>query len=367
MKITIKSTILFFWINFGIALSLSTFSAKLHAQDIEIIKKSIGAGVNISLLEQYWKSTDQLYQTNLTEKLKQISKQGLKTVRLPVAFDLFLQPQSYNLQTQLLSKLNEIYAACIAKNLNLIITYHYGKLNDKNTYNEIDRISWMWKQIQRNFYGKGYNNLFFDLYNEPTLAPYRWKETITTIVQYLRYEDADRIYIVGGTNYNNLEQLKELGKLPDNKLIYTFHFYEPFIFTHQGAEWTNNKSFITDVPYPYQKSRMPKLIAELKGSSVERDYNKYPYEGTAAYLNERCNNIAEFCSQRNMPLVCTEAGVISSAEKTYRENYLKDVTGAMQQNNIPCVLWDWDDRFSIKKNERKVLTCLKPWIKQNKK
>lgn len=346
-------------------LTLSTFSAKLQAQNINSIKKNLGAGVNISLLEQYWKSSDQLYYSDLSDELKKISKQGFKTVRLPVAFDLFLQPQSSNLQTQLLSKLNEIYATCIAKKLNLIITYHYGKLNEHNTSNEIDRISWMWKQIQRNFFGKGYDNLFFDLYNEPTLTPEQWKQTITTIVQYLRYEDANRIYIVGGTNYNNLEQLKQLGKLPDENILYTFHFYEPYIFTHQGAEWTQSKSFITDIPFPYQKNKMPGIIPELKGTSVEKDYNKYQYEGTAAYLNERCHSIAEFCIDKNMPLICTEAGVISSAEKSYRENYLKEVTNAMQQNNIPCLLWDWNDRFSIKINDTKVFKSLKPWIKQN--
>jgi endoglucanase len=366
VKIIIKSTLLFFWINFGLIATLSTFSVQLKAQDLPSVQKNLGAGINVSLLEQYWKSPEQLYAADINDKLKKIAKQGFKTVRLPVAFDLFLQPQSSNLQIRLISKLNDIYTACIAKNLNLIITYHYGKLNDKNTNNEIDRISWMWKQIQRNFSGKGYNNLFFDLYNEPTLTPYQWKETITTIIRYLRYEDANRIYIVGGTNYNNLEQLKQLGKLPDEKILYTFHFYEPFIFTHQGAEWTNNKSFITDIPFPYQKNRMPGIIAELKGSSVERDYNKYPYEGTAAYLNERCKSIAEFCSAKNMPLICTETGVISTADKTYRENYLKEVTNAMQQNNIPCLLWDWDDRFSIKKNDRNVLDCLKHWIKQNR-
>ena len=367
MKITIKSTVLFFWISFGLAVILSTFSAKLKAQDLYTLKRKLGAGVNISLLEQYWKSPNDLYKTDLSESLKSISKQGFKTIRLPVAFDLFLQPQSFNLQKQLLEKLDEIYKICNSRSLNLIITYHYGKLTDKNTFTEIDRISWMWKQIQRYFSGKGYGNLYFEIYNEPTLSNYQWKETITTLVQYLRFEDANRIYIIGGTNYNNIDQLKEMGKITDNKLFYTIHFYEPYIFTHQGAEWTGNKSFITNIPYPYQEKLMPKLLPELKGTSTEMDYNKYAIEGSVTFLKERFAGITQFCKANNMPLICTEAGVINLAEKQYRENYLTDITSIMIENGIQCILWDYDDKFSIKESDKKVMPCLKNWIKDSDK
>ncbi len=366
MKIKIKSTAAFFWINFICWLTVSTLSVQLKAQEIDMVKKGLGAGVNISLLEQYWNSPNTLYQTNINTQLKQIARQGFTTVRLPVNFEIFLQPQSFNLQPQLLEKLNEIYSVCTAKKLNLIISYFYGKLNDNNSNNEIDRISWMWKQIQRNFFGKGYNNLFFEIYNEPTISNNKWKETITTLVQYLRYEDANRIYIIGGTNYNNLDQLKELGKIADDKIFYTFHFYEPFIFTHQGANWTNNKSYLTDLPFPYQKNKMPKLNNAIKSTSLERDYNKYPYEATEAYLNERIRNIANFCRNNNMPLICTETGVINNASKQSRKKYFSTITIAMLANNIPCDLWDYDDKFSIKKNKTKLISSVKSWVKKSK-
>jgi len=230
---------------------------------------------------------------------------------------------------------------------------------------EIDRISWMWKQIQRYFSGTGYENLYFEIYNEPTLSSYQWKETITTIVHYLRFEDANRIYIIGGTNYNNIDQLKEMGKISDNKLFYTIHFYEPYIFTHQGAEWTGNKSFITNIPYPYQKNLMPELLPELKGTSTEMDYNKYAVEGTDTFIKERFSGITQFCNINNMPLICTEAGVISLAEQQYRENYLTDITSVMNENGIQCVLWDYNDKFSIKESDKKVMHCLKNWLKDS--
>ena len=275
-----------------------------------------------------------------------------------------MQPNSSNLQQQLIDKLKEIYTICNDLKLNLIITYHYGKLNIDNSSGEIDRISWMWKQIQRPFVGQAYDHLFFELYNEPTINANSWKSTITTIIQYLRFEDKNRVYIIGGVNYNSLDELINLGKLPDDNILYTFHFYEPYIFTHQGADWTKDKTYITGLPYPFEKRKMPALPNNAKGTVVERDYNKYAYEATKAYLSERFRNIFEVCEKNNMPLICTETGVIDLVKKKYRWNYLRDIGEIAFANNIPLIFWDYDQNFAVSTESKKVIRCLKPWLKQ---
>lgn len=365
MKIYIKLIRVFLWINLFLWGTLSTLSAKLQADNLEEIKKNLGGGVNISLFEHYWTTSEFLYGENIVPKLNVIAKAGFKTVRLPVAFDNFLLPNSFNLQPQIIAKIKDIYSLCAERKLNLIITYHYGKLNDYNTYSEIERISWIWKQIQRQFAGQGYSDLFFELYNEPVMNGNIWKKTITTIIQYLRYEDKNRIYIIGGTNYNSLDELINMGKLPDTKTLYCFHFYEPFIFTHQGADWTNNKTFITDLPFPYKKSRMPRAYPE-SGSSVEKDLIKYPQEATNEYVTERLKYVADFCLRNNMPLICTETGVIKTANRASRKHYLKEVTGTLYDFGIQTVLWDYDDKFSIKKNEHQIERYLHKWLMKSK-
>ncbi|MDE3235736.1 MAG: cellulase family glycosylhydrolase [Bacteroidota bacterium] len=353
---------LFFWINILSMVSLSTLRAQPNALNA-FWEKKLGGGVNLSLFEQYWHKSNDILQEDITSQLKNISKAGFSTLRLPVAFDLFLQPNSSNLQPELLNKLSAIFEQCNHFHLNLILTYHYGKLTDSNIPGETDRISWIWKQIQNHFRGKGYGSLFFELYNEPTLSPDQWAKTAVTLVSYLRYEDDQRVYIIGGTNYNNIDELKNLPPIDDKKLLYTFHFYDPYIFTHQGASWTIDKTYITGLPYPYQKSKMPAKPKKTKGTSVERDYDKYPFEATKAYLSERIKSIADYCEAHNMPLICTETGVIDEAKLKYRKQYLADITSILHMNSIATVLWDYDQNFSIKKNETSVLKCLRKWLK----
>ncbi len=326
---------------------------------------NIGGGVNLSLLEHTWEKPQDLLNAEVDGKLREIKDLGFKTVRLPVAFDLFLQPNSSNFQIEILDKIGNIYNTCEKLQLTLIVTYHYGKIYYASgiRYSERDRILWMWKQMQNKFKGMGYDKLFFDLYNEPTEERNLWKEDITYIVNGLRWEDKNRYYIVGGTNYNSIDEFIDLGKLDDDKLIYTFHFYEPFIFTHQGAEWTNGKTYIRDIPYPYNKKKMPELSKEAMGSSVEQDYLKYPAEGTKEYMALRLRKIADECKKNNIILICTETGVINLADEKYRNQYLEDVTSIMTELNIPVILWDYDLKFSILQKNGKPIKAVKDWLK----
>ena len=331
------------------------------------IRLSLGGGVNLSPFEHTWSTADEILKTDLTPKLQQIAKDGFRTVRLPVAFDLFTFDKSSTLQPQLLTKLKDIYYTCYNLNLKLVLTFHYGVLDENSQYNtEIDHVSWIWKQVQKEFKGHGYEYLFFEIYNEPTMNNAKWKTTAEKLISYIRREDTQRIYIIGGSNYNGMNELMDMGKLKDDKLFYTFHFYEPYIFTHQGADWTSDKSFMSGFPYPYKRSKMPKYNSQANGTIVERDYKKYYYEGTYENLQKRITQVVDFCDKNNMPLVCTEFGVINVADAESRNNYIADITKVFNKFKIRSMVWDYDQKFGImdtSTNELKFKSIGK-WLKK---
>jgi len=323
-------------------------------------------GVTLSLYEHYWENSDSLLQRDITPTLQRIQATGFRAVRLPVAFDLFLQPHSSNLQPALLQKLQEAYTTCSQLHLALVITYHYGKLNDNNGHQERDRILWLWKQVQNSFRNKGYDSLFFELYNEPTLSSANWKRDIGYIVSGLRYEDTSRYYMIGGANYNSIDELLSMGKLGDEKLWYTFHFYEPYIFTHQGASWTKEKTFLQGLPYPWRSAAMPvNGEATVKGTLVESDYRQYPSTATREYIQSRIDRVAQYCKLNQMPLVCTETGVINLAEEQYRNIYLVDVTSIMHSAGIPIMLWDYNQSFAVTNPQGKPLKSIHKWLREH--
>lgn len=84
----------------------------------------------------------------------------------------------------------------------------------------------------------------YDLYNEPLgrsqlpYAPVEWRQMAVNIMKAIREVDKDVwiIYETGpGGGWRGFEDLKPL---PDSRVIYSLHFYEPGAFMHQGIAAT---------------------------------------------------------------------------------------------------------------------------------
>jgi endoglucanase len=127
--------------------------------------------------------------------------------------------------------------------LSVIIDEHdFNKCSDAPDACE-PRLQAFWRQIGAR-YAKAPNTVLFELLNEPhgKLDAQRWNAVIARLVPVVRATNPHRTLVIGPTNWNSLAKLPEL-RLPaaDHNIIVTFHYYEPFRFTHQGASWTDNK------------------------------------------------------------------------------------------------------------------------------
>ncbi len=193
----------FFLFAFGIQVAFAQISIPVY--QTAMIKK-FEAGVNLSLYENYWKKADTRLTENVLEKLEIAYKIGFKTIRLPVDFDSFLGEGSNTINVKLLQKLSLIYDYLSSKKMNLIIVYHYGKLYKNVDFNkESLRIADMWLQVLNHFKGKGYNNLFFGLYNEPRVPGEVWAFVDELMMKAVRPIDKDRYWMIGSTDYNGID------------------------------------------------------------------------------------------------------------------------------------------------------------------
>lgn len=81
-------------------------------------------------------------------------------------------------------------------------------------------------------------DVFYGLLNEPiTYDPTFWRALAIEAIKALRENDARRPVLVAGDAWGSLESLVAMGDLNLPNIIYDFHFYCPFAFTHQGAGW----------------------------------------------------------------------------------------------------------------------------------
>jgi endoglucanase len=81
--------------------------------------------------------------------------------------------------------------------------------------------------------------LWFEIENEPhdKLTNANLVATLSPALAAIRKTNPDRPVVIGGEFWSGIDSLATL-KLPDDpNVIPTFHYYEPFDFTHQGATW----------------------------------------------------------------------------------------------------------------------------------
>ncbi|MDB5720795.1 MAG: glycoside hydrolase family 5 protein [Alphaproteobacteria bacterium] len=97
-----------------------------------------------------------------------------------------------------------------------------------------------WKQVAPR-YRASPASVMFELLNEPhdKLDADGWNQLLVEMLAIVRRTNPTRTVVIGPTRWNSADELPSL-RLPDSdrNILVTFHYYEPFRFTHQGASWT---------------------------------------------------------------------------------------------------------------------------------
>ena len=141
-----------------------------------------------------------------------------------------------------------------------------------------------------------------------------------------------------------------LKKLKDPNLIYSFHFYDPMLFTHQGASWTSPSMIdLAGVPFPYDATRMPLCPASLKGTWVESSLKSaYQTDGTVAKLKSTIDGAIRFATTNGVKIFCGELGVYNlNSPPADRVEWYKDVTGYLSEKSVPWTMWDYQGGFGL--------------------
>lgn len=116
-----------------------------------------------------------------------------------------------------------------------------------------DRLIKLWAAIAQRYRGEP-TIAGFDLLNEPvvTRAKQQWVDLAARIATAIRAADPDRMLFVERLNAiaGDWHEDADLNffTIPFTNVVYEFHFYEPFVFTHQRASW---------VPFTPLEARYP--------------------------------------------------------------------------------------------------------------
>lgn len=316
--------------------------------------KALQHGINLS----GWFSgsgdlTQQHLDTYITEAdFKLIHAMGFDSVRLGIDPTLF----THNQDQHVLQQIDHAIGEAIAEQLAVTIVvfpnddYKHGLANNARA---VDDFVLLWRVLAEHLAATNADKVFYELINEPEVQdPYRWMGIQARVVAAIRRIDAKHTIIASGANYSDLEDLLAIEPVNDNNVIYNFHFYEPYPFTHQGASWGSSEwVYYKDIPYP----ATPEALAEQM-KHVPDDLARYYLflYGAGGWnrqsIASRLGFAAMWAKERNVPIIANEFGVFrDTADAASRTRWIEDVRSALEENHIGWAMWDYCGNFGVVK------------------
>jgi endoglucanase len=293
----------------------------------------------------------QIQFSRFTKKdFQNIKSLGCDVIRLPINLHAMTSGEpDYILDPLFLEFLDEAVGWAEDLQMHLILDNHTFDVTS-NTDPAIGPVLVkVWTQMAKHY--KDHSELlYYEVLNEPHgIDDAVWGDIQQTVIDAIRAEDLNHYIVVGPANWNSFHNLKFLPAYSDAKLIYTFHFYDPFVFTHQGASWVEPSMVpLANVPFPYRMADMPSTPESLKGSWIESALSNYGMEGSASKVKQLIDIAVAFKNERSVPVFCGEFGVyIPNSQQPDRVTWYELVSGYLNENAIPWTIWDYTGGFGL--------------------
>lgn len=183
--------------------------------------------------------------------LTAIAGAGFDSVRIPISWSTHAEAAPpYTIDPEFFTRVDEVIGWALEDGLRVIINVHHYTEMMTDPEAHFPRLRGLWMQIAAR-YASYPDTVLFELLNEPfeALTPLLWNQYNAELIALVRETNPQRTLVVGGGWWNSLDGLMQL-RLPDDpNLLATFHYYSPFDFTHQGAEWSPDVTDLSGITW----------------------------------------------------------------------------------------------------------------------
>jgi aryl-phospho-beta-D-glucosidase BglC (GH1 family) len=227
------------------------------------------------------------------------------------------------------------------------------KLRDDDAH--VAAFAEFWRAFARHLSRYDPERVFLEIINEPMVEDgYRWMGIQAKLAAAIR-EGAPRHTIVAtGHRYSDLRQLLFLEPLADRNVIYNFHFYNPHLFTHQGATWGGDDwPHVKGLTYPSSEEAVEDTLATVSNAAAQKSVIRYGKERwNAALIESEIAKAAAWAKRHDVRVTCNEFGVYRRfTPPAARAAWLRDMRTALEKHGIGWAMWDYAGGFAVVNRE----------------
>ena len=307
-------------------------------------------------------SVDELEKRYPDADFQSIKKLGFTNVRVPIDMaNVYDKSQPDFLNNTNLAYLDRGIRKILSYELAIIIDLHSisqkeggsnysGPLGRDETFT--DTFCRFWTSFARHLSQFDPDWVILEPMNEPVLSgkEENWPPVQRKVIAAIRKGAPKHSILATGARWSNLDTLLELEPLKDHNIIYNFHFYEPHIFTHQGASWSSDwVKPLRDIPYPSSPEAVKDLIGRYTDERITNNIKRYGEQRwNAEKIDDRMNGASEWAKKHNVKIICNEWGTYKRyCPLKFRVAWLRDVRESCERFGIGWCMWTFDGSFGV--------------------
>jgi len=284
-----------------------------------------------------------------------IKSMGFDHVRLSVnPQPMFSGRHGFEIAAEPMAALDSAVKMILDHGLAVVIDLHpEGDLKSKLATEDafVEELGDFWRVLAKHYSTVDPERVFFEILNEPEFRDrYRWYGVQAKLATAIREGAPQHTIIAAGANWSADDELIFIDPLRDANIIYNFHFYEPHIFTHQGATWGSPYwPHVRGLKYPGNRENAAK-VAEGVPEAINRLFViRYGLDHwDATHIDAEVGQVAEWAKRWNVPVVCNEFGVYRNfSDPADRAAWISDVRTSFEKYGIGWTMWDYSGGFGV--------------------
>lgn len=215
----------------------------------------------------------------------------------------------------------------------------------------------LWKKMLPVLRGFDPKSLAVELLNEPQIDQDIWLGVAARLIETVRSTLPDHTIVLGPSGPQRHETLSGMAPFQDRNIVYAVHYYDPMLFTHQGANWgapDDPLREISGLPFPAAITDAPvqALVRDLKTrkkqAALQELQHVLQHAWTDTMIADAFDIMHAWSVRHDCPVIINEFGVLSfAAPRAARLHWLATVNRLARERCLGWAHWDFQDGFGL--------------------
>jgi hypothetical protein len=312
----------------------------------------MGMGVNMAgwFAQRTEYPIDDLKRHHTTAELDAFVEMGVRHVRLPFEMEAFGGTvKNLKVDEKRFKVFENVIRGMSRRGILVMVFFHPPETFKKTLENDpiaFAEVVKMWDFMSKRLGKFSPEEIVFEPLSEPNYKNHQqWARDQLQLIRVIRKNCPMHTIVAQGGDYSTAKDLIQLRPYKDMNLVYTFHFYEPFLFTHQGANWVDpNVSGFGIVRYPSTPENIKTMESRIRNSGQASYFQAFDREApwNRETLRRRVSVIDAWQKKYGVKVICNEFGLPrETLVSVDRAAWFKDIALVFREKRIPWSSYEW--------------------------